>query len=61
MPVIKWFLWRRWQFKRWVKGSAAEPLSSNLLRVNLGSCRDYPIIYRDMLRIIAAGKHQEGE
>ncbi len=53
MPLIKWLLWRRWLFKRWIKGSKPEPLINNLLKTNFGSCRHFPIIYRDMVRLIS--------
>lgn len=65
MNIIKWFLWRRWEFKIWIKGSKAEPLSSNIYKTNFGGCRKHPVIHRDMLRLLQSeqerANNQNGE
>ncbi|RYM55631.1 hypothetical protein BSQ96_02695 [Serratia proteamaculans] len=52
MAIIKWFIWRRWVFRYWVQCSRPEPLLSNCFKCNVASCRTYPIIHRDMQRIM---------
>lgn len=52
MALIEWFLWRRWEFIVLTRCEYSDRLVNNLRKVNFGHCRDYPFIYRDMLRII---------
>ena len=51
MAIIKWFLWRRWLTKRWLKNGAGNFLS-NAWKCNAAGCKRHPIIYRDMVRIV---------
>ncbi len=56
MKLIKWFLWRRYFFKKWTKGFEEEPFLSNATKVNLAGCRDNKLIYRDMVMILHANR-----
>jgi len=56
MPVIKWFLWRRWQFKGWIREYYYPHLIDATFRNNFASCRTHPIIHRDMEKIINANR-----
>ncbi|ORC23909.1 hypothetical protein B1H42_05960 [Enterobacter cloacae subsp. cloacae] len=58
MPIVKWFLWRRWFFSKWTKNYKEQPVMGNLFKTNFASCRSCPIIYRDMVRIIR-GHHDK--
>lgn len=51
--VIKWFLWRRWQFKRWINKDVSLLACHNN---NLAGCRKHPVIYNDMCRIVRGVK-----
>ncbi|UIW10373.1 hypothetical protein [Flyfo siphovirus Tbat2_3] len=56
MPVIKWYLWRRWQFKGWIGKYYYPDLIENTRSVNFASCRTHQIIHRDMVKIINANR-----
>ncbi|SUG89860.1 Uncharacterised protein [Salmonella enterica subsp. enterica] len=56
MSVIAWFLWRRWQFKNWIGNHYYPKLIGNTLSVNFARCREYPIIHRDIVRIVNANR-----
>ena len=55
MTVLTWFIYRRWRLIQWVKDwdpGMKKDVLSNGYRVNLCSCRDHKVIYRDMQRIL---------
>ena len=56
MSVIAWFMWRRWQFKKWIGHYYYPDLIGASYNVNLGGCREYPCIHRDIVRIINANR-----
>lgn len=53
MTVLSWFLWRRWQFKRYAGKDISLTACHNN---NLCGCRKHPVIYNDMCRIVRGGK-----
>lgn len=54
MNVIKWFLWRRWLLIRNTRNikMRVEVFLTNCWKINLGWCRDHPVIWNDMQKII---------
>lgn len=53
MTVLVWFLWRRWQFKKYC-GKDISLLACH--NNNLAGCRKHPVIYNDMCRIVRGMK-----
>lgn len=55
MTVLAWFLWRRWQYRMWVKEAVmvgGDTILSSFHNTNLAGCRKHPVIYNDMCRIV---------
>lgn len=55
MTVIWWFIYHRWKFTKWVRGESFSQrilLTEAAWRNNLCNCRKYPVIHRDMVRIL---------
>jgi hypothetical protein len=52
MSIIKWFLWRRWQFLQFSSAHSSPLLLQNCWKVNLGKCQEHRVIWRDMQKII---------
>ncbi|AEZ66319.1 hypothetical protein CB7_198 [Pectobacterium phage vB_PatM_CB7] len=55
MTVLWWFIYRRWRMISWTKDYDAgmkKDVLNNGYRVNLCSCREHRVIYRDMQRIL---------
>lgn len=59
MTVLGWFLWRRWQYRMWVKEAVmvgGGTILSSCHNTNLAGCRKHPVIYNDMCRIVRGMK-----
>lgn len=54
--LFKWFVWRRWMLKRWVKKGVNDSFLHSCHSCNIAGCRKYPVIYNDMCRIVRGGK-----
>jgi hypothetical protein len=53
MKIIKWFLWRRWLFRHWLKSmTVSDALMHNCHKCNIAGCAEQPLIRKDMVRII---------
>jgi hypothetical protein len=57
MALLKWFLWRRWKFKRFYNAfpeiDRADALN-NFYRVNLHGCQQHRAIWLDIFHILTA-------
>lgn len=56
IQIIKWFIWRRWVLKNWVKSGVNNNFLSNCHNCNIAGCRKHPVIYNDMCRIVRGVK-----
>jgi predicted nucleic acid binding AN1-type Zn finger protein len=59
MAVLAWFMWRRWQYRMWVKDAVMVGGSTILTSChnnNFAGCRKHPVIYNDMCRIVRGMK-----
>ena len=56
IQIIKWFICRRWVFKRFVKSGVNSNFLSNCHNCNIAGCRKHPVIYNDMCRIVRGVK-----
>ena len=54
--LFKWFVWRRWMMKRWVKKGVNDSFLHSCHNCNIAGCRKHPVIYNDMCRIVRCKK-----
>ncbi|HED5888897.1 TPA: hypothetical protein R5S02_004117 [Salmonella enterica] len=56
MVVLKWIFIERWKFKKIVAGIEIDigKFLADSYGTNIYGCRDYPGIFKDMLRILLA-------